>query len=83
MAETTRILLAIEDNQGYATDQVKASMTIRDLMNALQEVADEHGEDVLIILDNGQQYGARFGGIDTYRDLITPVEDEEEDSYGL
>lgn len=85
MAETTRILLAIEDNQGYSPDQVKTSMTIRDLMNALQEAADEHGEDVLIILDNGQQCGARFGGIDTYRDLITPVEDdaEEEDAYNL
>lgn len=85
MAETTRVLLAIEDNQGYTPHQVKTSMTLRDLVNALQEAADEYGEDAMIVLDNGQRYGAQFGGIDTYRDLIVPAEedDEEEDAYRL
>lgn len=81
MAETTRVLLAIEDNQGYSPDQVKTSMTIHDLVKALQEAADEYGEDAMIVLDNGQQYGAQFGGIDIYRDLITPVEEDEADEW--
>ncbi len=80
MADNTRILLAIEDNMGYTPDQVHNSMTIYDLVRALQEAAEEYGEDTLIVLDNGQRYGARYGGIDIYRDLITPVEDEDEDA---
>ncbi|WP_243224563.1 hypothetical protein [Microbacterium sp. CIAB417] len=77
--DVTRILLAIEDNTGYTPDQVQNTVTVRDLMRALQEAADQYGEDTLIVLDNGQRYGAQFGGIDIYRDLITPVEADDDE----
>jgi hypothetical protein len=73
------LLLAIEDNQGYSPDDVRETLTLGDLIQALQEAAEQYGDDARLVLDNGQQYGAQYGGISTYRDLLVAAPAADED----
>lgn len=80
----THVILAVSNNTGYcakgATDHT-STMTLRDLIDALEAAADEHGDDALVVThDSGNRYGANFGCIDIYADTITLPEDEDEDS---
>jgi hypothetical protein len=77
----TRVLLSIDDNEGYAPEQVDTTLTLGDLIAALQEAADEHGEDAIVVLNNGQRYGASFGRFTTMAGEIVDITatDEDED----
>jgi hypothetical protein len=79
------LLLAIEDNQAYTPADVSETLTLGTLLEFLQQAAEEHGEDAKLILDNGQRYGAQFGGFSIYRDLITvaPGDDDEDEDDEL
>lgn len=59
----TIVTLPIDDNQGYSADQVETNVTLQDMLEALQEAIEEHGEDAVVVLSNGQRYGAGFGAI--------------------
>ena len=73
------VILAISDCQGYSPRQVRDTMTLYDLKRAIEDAMERYGEDALIVTDNGDRYGATFGGIDPYRDTFTsPDEGEEE-----
>jgi len=51
---------------------VTDTMTARDLLEALQELIEEHGDDVLIVTrDGGNMYGAAFGQVSTSEDTFT------------
>lgn len=75
----TTVLLPIDDNQGYSPDQVETGFTLADLLAVVQEAIAQHGDDAVVVLDNGQRYGAQYGRIDRYRDMLAPVEGDEED----
>jgi hypothetical protein len=77
-----RVILKVTDRQGYSPDQVTSTMTLRDLHRAIEQAIEDFGPDVLIVTDNGDRYGATFGGIDPYADTFTAVEqDEAEEAY--
>jgi hypothetical protein len=81
--EANRIVIAIDDNTGYSPDSVTSTLTISDFILALQEAESEYGPDAFIVLDNGQRYGARFGGLNKYRDLITGPNNEEDEDESM
>lgn len=79
----TRVLLAIDDNQAYMPGDVETTLTLGELIAALQEAASEHGEDAIVVLNNGQRYGASFGAFRTMDGEITDItaagaDDDEE-----
>lgn len=79
----TRVLLAIDDNTAYSPEDVETTLTLRDLIDALEDAADEHGEDAIVVLNNGQRYGASFGAFRTMGGEITDItaadaDDDEE-----
>lgn len=76
---TNTVILAVNDGQGYSADQVRDTMTLYDLKRAIEEAIEIYGEDARIVTDNGDRYGATFGGIDPYRDTFTPARPEDED----
>ena len=69
----TRVLLAIDDNQGYSPEQVSTDLTLGELIASLQEAAAEHGDDALVILNNGQRFGASFGAFRTMHGEIVDI----------
>lgn len=80
----TRVLLSIDDNEAYSPDDVETTLTLGDLIATLQEAAEEHGEDAIVVLNNGQRYGASFGRFTTMAGEIvditatTDTDDDEE-----
>lgn len=79
----TRVLLAIDDNTGYAPDQVRTDLTLGELIASLQEAAEEYGDDALVILNNGQRYGASFGAFRTMGSEITDITAVDENGEEL
>lgn len=77
--ETDRVLLAVDNNRGYSADQIQESMTLRDLLHAVEDAIEKYGEDVMVVThDNANRYGANYGGISIYADtFLAPGEDEE------
>lgn len=71
--DTKIVKMAIADAQGYSPAQVRNTMTLFDLQQAIAEAIEKYGDDAMIVTDNGDRYGATFGGIDSYRDLFVPV----------
>ena len=59
----TRVTLPIDDNQGYGPEQIDTIVTLRDMLEGIQEAIEEFGEDAVVVLDNGQRYGARYGRV--------------------
>lgn len=81
----TVLTLAIEDNLGYSPRQVAedhGTMTLYALHRLVTEAMEEYGEDALIVTDNGQRYGARYGTVDIFRDTLEPVEGTDDDEGG-
>lgn len=75
-----RVLLNISDNEGYAPNQIDDSVTLGDFLELVKEAIEEFGEDAMIVLSNGQRYGAGFGKLSTYGDLFeSTTRDEDED----
>lgn len=83
ITESTPVVhMSIAERQGYSAQQVTNTMTLRDLREALEEAIEAYGEDAVIVTDNGDRYGARFGGVDSYADLFSqPERDEDEDEF--
>lgn len=80
----TRVLLAIDDNTAYVPEDVDTTLTLGELIAALQEAAEEYGDDAIVVLNNGQRYGASFGAFRTMGGEITDITattdtDEDED----
>ena len=76
---TKTVILAVNDGQGYSANQVRDTMTLYDLHRAIEEAMEIYGEDARIVTDNGDRYGATFGGIDPYRDTFTAAFTEDDD----
>lgn len=55
------VAIAISDNQGYAPDQIATSITLQDVLEAVELAIQEFGSDAKVVLSNGQRYGAGFG----------------------
>lgn len=76
------IVLSINSNAGYSAEQVKnESISLGDLLSAVQDAILEHGEETKIVLNNGQRYGAAWGNISQWRDIFETPEDEDEDEF--
>lgn len=61
--ETKTVLLAIDDNRGYVPDQIETSYTLGELLEDLEDAIKDYGPDAVIVLSNGQRYGAGYGRI--------------------
>ena len=63
----TILTLPIDDNRGYSAEAVaeetRTQVTLQELLEAIQDAIREHGADSVVVLDNGQRYGAQFGVI--------------------
>lgn len=80
----TRVILAVDNNRGYAADQIEQTMTLQDLMARLEEAIEMFGPDALIVThDAGNGYGASYGGINTYADTFTEIEGDEDEEEVL
>lgn len=67
-----QITLNIHSNAGYSADQVvDRTITLQDLLEAVQQAVEDHGEDAKIILNEGQTYGANFGYLSPFEELFT------------
>lgn len=55
MART--VLIGIDDNQGYAPDQISTAVTLEALLESVQNAIEEFGADAKVVLYNGQRYG--------------------------
>lgn len=59
----SRVVLNINDRQGYTAEQVKSPMSLGELLDLVNTAIDMHGEDTEVILFNGDELGAAFGSI--------------------
>lgn len=76
----TTVILSVDNCKGYAADQVESTMTLRDLLAAVEDAITEFGEDAIIATkDTGNRYGAQFGRLDQWGDLFTDAAPEDED----
>jgi hypothetical protein len=71
------VLLNISDNEGYAPDQIGTSITLTDLLAAVEQAIADHGDDAKVVLSNGQKYGAGFGSISPWADVFTLPNEED------
>lgn len=82
--DTQLLVLAIEDNQGYSPSQAVQragqAMTLGTLLQLAEQAVEEFGEDALVVTDNGDRYGARYGVLDTYRDTFVPAATEDDEA---
>ncbi|AVR56383.1 hypothetical protein SEA_SJAY_55 [Microbacterium phage SJay] len=69
MAKT--VLIGVNDNQGYAPDQINTEVTLASLLADIQQAIEEFGEDAKVVIANGQRYGAGFGSFETMGDEVT------------
>lgn len=72
------IIMNVSTNRGYAADQViNETITLGDLLARVEEAVAEFGEDVKVVLHNGDNYGASFGVLTPW---VNTFEEEEEDA---
>lgn len=78
---TTRVLLNISDNQGYAPDQINTDFTLGQLLEAVENAIEAHGAEAVIVLSNGQRCGAGYGSIvdPGFGDLFQEAHDDDEE----
>lgn len=75
------VLFRHEGNLGYGADQVRANMTLGELLEAVQEAIVEWGEDANVVTyQTNNRYGANYGSLSGY-DLFAAAnnDDDEED----
>ncbi|QGJ92747.1 hypothetical protein QDA04_gp77 [Microbacterium phage Megan] len=73
---TPVVLMSIAERQGYSATQVTNTMTLGDLQAALEEAIERWGAEAVIVTNNGDRYGAQFGGVDSHNDTFYTQEDE-------
>ncbi|USH44805.1 hypothetical protein SEA_JUANYO_56 [Microbacterium phage Juanyo] len=79
MART--VLIGVNDNQGYAPDQINTDVTLADLLSVVAFT-----KDAKVVVSNGQRYGAGFGSLEAYYGgevVISDAapDDEDDDPY--
>lgn len=74
----SQVLLNISDNQGYAPDQISTNFTLARLLEEVEQAIEVYGADSVIVLNNGQRYGATYGSIidSPSADLFYSLEEE-------
>lgn len=73
------IVLNVRSNQGYSIEQVQDdSITLQDLLEAVEQAIQDHGAETKVVLDNGQRYGAQFGNISQWDDIFSEVEEDDD-----
>jgi len=78
MAE--HIIFNVSTNRGYSADQVlNETITLADLLAAVEQAIADHGEDKKVVLHNGDNYGAAYGVLTPWVNLFEQEEVEEED----
>ncbi|MGX1792277.1 hypothetical protein ACWIDW_04965 [Microbacterium sp. NPDC055312] len=75
----SQVLLNISDNGGYSPDQINTSFTLGRLLEEVEQAIEVYGADSVIVLNNGQRYGATYGSIidSEFGDLFYSPEEEE------
>lgn len=75
----SQVLLNISDNGGYTPDQINTTFTLGRLLEEVEQAIEVYGADSVIVLNNGQRYGASYGSIldSASTDLFYTPEEEE------
>ena len=74
-----QVLLSVSNNEGYAPDQITGSMTLASLLQEVQQAIEMHGPDAMIVtMESGNHFGARYGSLSTWEDTFTAVDAEAE-----
>lgn len=77
---SNHIALNINSNAGYSADQVTdGTITLDDLLAAVEEAIEARGGETKVVLFNGQRYGAAWGNISQWSDIFAEAEDDEDD----
>ena len=76
-----RVLMIEGTREGYAIDQIKSTVTIRELIELLEDFAMDSGDDTEVYLknDNGYTYGGIGGYSRTFELEEVPGDDEDID----
>lgn len=68
-----------EGNLGYAADQVDTSMTLAELLEAVQEAITEWGPEATVVAyQRNNHYGANYGTLSQYG-LFDQVDGEDDE----
>ena len=72
--------MSVTPNAGYSPDQAMNSnpLTLGELKEAIEDAILEFGENAILVLDNGQDWGARWGKINKHFGEIEILEYDEE-----
>lgn len=79
------VVLNTIGNAGYSASQVQdQSITLGDLLEAIQDAITEHGEEARVALYNAEnQYGAAWGYISQWHNVFEVVGAEDDDEANL
>ena len=73
---TPRIRINFNGNQGYAADQIDDPATLGELLEAIQEAIEEHGEDAEVVAyQTNNPLGAAYGNLVNVEELFDSPED--------
>ncbi|KAA9133776.1 hypothetical protein [Microbacterium caowuchunii] len=76
MNTTPSVLLSVNSHAGYSPEQITDTLTLGELLEAVEQAIEDFGAEARIVVANGQRYGAGFGGIPRREDLFERVEEE-------
>ncbi|WP_460802278.1 hypothetical protein [Microbacterium sp. GXF6406] len=77
------VLIGVNDNQGYAPDQISTHITLGAVLQSIQDAIDEFGEDAKVVLNNGQRHGASYGAfVRAYGNALEITDAEQDEEAG-
>ncbi|WP_136053592.1 hypothetical protein [Microbacterium sp. K5D] len=78
------VQIHINDNQGYAPDQISTHITLKAVLESIQDAIEEFGKDATVVLNNGQRYGASYGSfVRAYGNSLEITSAEQDEEEGL
>lgn len=78
----TRVVLPLNNNQGYDADQINTDTTLGELHHALTTALNDHGPDVIVVTrDEAQEYGAKWGQVVLEWGTLETVEVDADSDY--
>lgn len=81
-ATTDTVIISVNSNAGYASDQAENGVTLADLAEMISCAISEFGPNAQVVTeDSGNRYGANWGNINTLEEIKSVCQDDEEDDW--